>query len=318
MKKIKIIFLLVICLIASSVGTVAGSVTDEIRRGDILLFGCPAIGPDDEGYSTQAGIFFSQAAARESGIYLPFWGDLSTLDDKEFPMGKRYFWGHIEIAPEDRFKPACLEGLEEREVAQTMIILRPTELLRTVVDMDACLRGYQDLLTMYTGYSQPIFGIWLKWIMWGKKNISWFDQPDLFWKWNEIFKVNFNELPAPVFMQYSPHLSDEDYTDIENDKFKERDVDCSSVVGHSLLLGCYKRFPKKVRAFFLNNTAAIAAIDSAAPGNLAWWLYESGFVDIIRFPPQSYNGFKRKVTINFLINQFRLQMEERRTLCTKR
>lgn len=295
MKKIVFLAMAIFLLATPSVEALV------VQKGDILLFGGPAVGQDDPGYTNQSNLALVQAMARDSGIYSHFWGILYTFDDTDFPKEEKYYWGHTELATEDGFEPACLEGLEEKEIRQVMVILRPTKKLKTVIDMEACLRGYQDLLRLYTGYSQPIFGIYLKWLLWGKENINWFEQPDLFWKWDQLWNVNLDELATPEFMQYSPHQGTEFYSDIASMEFMERDVDCSSVVAWALIRGWYEKFPVEVRKLFLNNIAAIAAVDTIAPGGLGWWLYENGFVDIIIFP--THGDFGKKITVNFLMNR---------------
>ncbi len=280
MKKIIVILILVLTLaLFLTVPVVAAE--NQIQKGDILLFGRPAVEPDHEHYFMFSYLSFWQAAAKKT-VYSPLWGeDISTWDDSNFPMGERYYWIHVEIATEDSFKPACLENMEEEDI---VIILRSTAYMKEVVNIDITCSVFQELLERHTGYNQSFFEIWLKWIHWTIDNIEYVKP----WKWKEMNGIDIESYPIPAEMQYSPYLGTSFYTDIASMEFMERDGNCSSITAWALFIAWYRTSQENavreaIRNIFKNNIPAVAAVDAIAPGGLAWWLYENNLVEIIPF-----------------------------------
>ena len=203
-----------------------------------------------------------------AGVYEPFFGaGLRSWDDSREPLGQRYHWGHIQLAIQDE-DFAIPDGW-------SMVVLRPTATMNTVVDTLAAADQLSKVSV--NPYSQPFAGVFLQWLKWNDQGANWYDadaQQKSFWA--SAFGVDPGTLVAPTKLQFAPALDTASYTNISEDPFWLRDIDCSSLAMWSLIWGWYQTDPT-VAAFFQDNLGAVAAIDALAPGQMAWWLQDVGY-----------------------------------------
>jgi hypothetical protein len=240
--------------------------TVDVEVGDIIMFGSPALTPRSATYQTQAYLSFVQASGTQVALYDPFWGPgLGTWDDSTSELGQRAFWGHVELAQAQGPYPVK-DGFD-------LVVLRPTVLMHSAVDMGAASNR------VLTGsYSQPFVGLFLDWSAWGRTNIAWIAaRPELPLRWGELYGVDLFGLAPAEHYQYSPGLGSLAHTDLASPLFWQRDADCSSTSAWKIIWGWYQTQGEPVRSAFLNDPAAVSAVDAISPGQLAWWLVDRGY-----------------------------------------
>ena len=246
-----------------------------IQKGDILVYGYQAVDQENSAYESQMYLAFMQTISQKMGTYAPFWeagGPLLTWDNTDVPMGKRYFWGHIGIALKDGDCP-LLDGYE-------IVVLRPTAALTAVVNFDQIVEKYRSALETTGPYNQPFYPAFMNWVKRLAKNQNhWLNSPKLQQLWLSNYGVDVTA-PEIERLQVSSYLGTE-YTDINDWRFWERSLDCSSLAAWAIIWGWYANF-EQVRSLFLNNLKAVAAVDAIAPGQLAWWLVKNQLVEIVK------------------------------------
>ncbi len=187
------------------------------------------------------------------------------------PMGNRYYWGHIEIATADD-EYSIPDGF-------SLVVLRPTAEMLAIVDTIAAA----DKLLAVAGttpYSQPFVGVFLKWLKHTDLTDNWYGtnaQDRSFWA--NSFGLDLNALPTTTQMQYAPQLATEPYSNITQDAFWQRDLDCSSVTMWALIWG-WHQMDSAAAPYFLNHLDRVASIDALSPGQVAWWLVHVGYTTI--------------------------------------
>lgn len=277
MKRM-ILGLLVVAMIVFFTGASAFS-TDSVpvQKGDLVVWGYPEVDQEEPGHVTQTYLPHYEAIATKKGIYDPFWGRMRTWDNTDFPLleHKRYFWGHIEIVPEDS-DYSIPEGVR-------IVILRPTGDFRSAMDIDAMATRYKRLRDEgKIKYNQPFVGIFIMWVKSMPESGEGWVTPDTIKRWSEIYGIDFDALPVPEKFQHMPVFEDNAaYTDIASENFWQRDMNCSSSAAWALIAGYDAATGGGLRNFFFNNLPAVAAVDCIAPGQLAWWLVEYGLFEIV-------------------------------------
>lgn len=248
---------------------------EQIQKGDIIVFGQPQLKQGEKGNLNQKYLVFFEEASRSSGLYTPFWGEnFFTWDGEKEPMGIPYWWGHIEIATTNTTTDD-LSGIVTWPEGQDFgfVVLRPNE---NIFDVNRIVEVYGQLLNSYTGYNQPFVGMLIHWVKQSAKSdsIDWFQKGEIFSLWKELYGVDFEKIPTPV--KYQQYQS----TDIADQLFMKRTVDCSSLTAWAIIYGWLSKEPS-VRDLFLNRPEVIAAVDAVAPGQLARFLVEWNLAKIV-------------------------------------
>lgn len=256
-------------------------VQTNAQRGDILLFGlkaCPS-SRDCPEYLNQAYFAFFQEVGRSVGIYAPLFGEMETLDMTNRPLGgrHRYWWGHIEIATRN----SQTVTLDENGA---LIVLRPTRKNPSfVIDTNEAVEKSQEFLEASEGFNQPFLAAIKALVQMDRADGGWMSQPQLENHWADAYGVSLT-LEQPIkAVQYGPCMGTTAHTDILDSCFWKRDRTCSSRVFWSLIWGWYKgNGGERTRQLFLNNMNNVNAVDSLAPGQVAWWLLKNGLVEIVK------------------------------------
>jgi hypothetical protein len=244
--------------------------TLELERGDLAVWGYPALGQADVRHDEERYRGFFGHVASQSGVFEPYFGaPLGTWDGGEEPMGERYSWAHIEVVAEDGMYP----------MREDTVVLRPTDAMRALVDIEAMAERHED---PWLGYNRPYMANLIHWIHWGMDEVDWIaDQPDLFDRWEATTGLDFEAIEPPEAATWSPVVDSIEHTDIAADAFWERDLNCSTRTAWAILWGSYSLQGDVVRQDLLGDWAAVRAIDSVTPGQLAKWLVDNGWAEIV-------------------------------------
>ncbi|MCF7835593.1 MAG: hypothetical protein K9M15_00515 [Candidatus Marinimicrobia bacterium] len=250
------------------------------QRGDIIVFGSPIVKQGDPDYRRQMYLSYFEELARSIGLYDSFWGrDFFTWDNTSEPIGTLHCWGHIEIITEDGGQ----ENIDNwASGGQSFVILRLKP--ETGINPEDVAVGFEDLMENYIGGNQPFLGalvLWLKKEM-KENNIDWIKEDYTFDLWYRLYGIDFKGIPD--FNKLQEYFT----TDITDWLlFTQRTVSCSSLTSWAIIYGWNERQKKSskkpffVRDLFINNPKAIMAIDGTAPGQIARFLVEKGWADII-------------------------------------
>jgi hypothetical protein len=245
--------------------------TLPLQQGDFALWGYPVLEQSDTRYEDEMYKGFFGVAASNAGVYDPYWGGpLGTFDGASLPMGERYMWGHIEVVTEDG----------DYTLMEDTVVLRPTEAMRALVDLAAMAEREEQ---PEYGYARPYMGNLIEWVRWGSEEIDWMaGQDDLLERWAAVYGLDFATIPSPQAVQWSAVYLEETHTDITAEAFWERDTNCSSRAAWNMVQGAYAMQGEPVREQLLGEWEAVAAIDSVTPGQLAWWLVDSGMAEVVQ------------------------------------
>ncbi len=238
----------------------------EAQRGDLVLWGRPAVEPGEEGYELQARIMFCEHAAEIAAVLEPFWGEADTWNGHVAPTGERMFWERISFVEQD----GPLQGKKGLQP----LLLRPSESWKAQLDMDVMLEHAQRPMERY---SQPTLGLALRWFLTEDNHMTWLWEGEGYEHWAAVTGVDLQALSAPVAMQYCPTET----TDIASEAFWDRDEDEASRAAWAVLRGWYEGSAKGLREQLLDQPAAVAAVDAVSVGQLAWWLVESGNAEVV-------------------------------------
>jgi hypothetical protein len=244
--------------------------TLPLQRGDFTLWGYPVLEQSDLRYEDEMFKGFFGLAASNAGVYDPYWGGpLGTFDGASQPMGERYMWGHIEVVTEDG----------DFTLMEDTVVLRPTEAMRALVDLGAMAERAKQ---PEYGYARPYMGNLIEWVHWGAGEIDWMaSQDELLERWAATYGLDFAAIPNPQAVQWSAVYLEEAHTDITAEAFWERDANCSSRAAWNMVWGAYAMQGEPVREQLLGAWETVAAIDSITPGQLAWWLVDSGMAEVV-------------------------------------
>jgi len=273
MKKLAIMFFVAMMMV---VGGFSADAFD-LQRGDILVFGTPALGPDGPNYENHMWLGYHQAIVKRCGVYSPVWGDLKTWDDTSYPMGERFFWGHIEMATRDipNFVgyPGYYQGF-------SIVVLRLAE--GTILSKEAFIEAFERLSREWVYMDVPMVAAVITWIKMAVEN-RWVDwmylnedegRIPILDMWNELYGIDFGKIPYPEkFGWYET-------TDLDSPRFGYRAANCSRGVGWSLVYSWKAKVPS-VREFFLDHPERIASVDCLAPGQIPSILENKGLATIV-------------------------------------
>lgn len=245
--------------------------TLSLQQGDFTLWGYPVLEQSDVRYEDEVFKGFFGVTASKAGVYDPYWGGpLGTYDGASQPMGERYMWGHIEVVTETG----------DYTVMEDTVVLRPTEAMRALVDIEAMAEREEQ---PEYGYARPYMGNLIEWVGWGAGEVDWMvGQDDLHERWAAVYGLDFAAIPSPQAVQWSAVYLEETHTDITAEAFWERDTNCSSRAAWNLVWGAYAMQGEPVREQLLGEWETVAAIDSVTPGQLAWWLVDSGMAEVVQ------------------------------------
>jgi len=294
MKKLSVFLILSVLILSFTVShameTIAGE-TVPVQKGDILIYIQEAVEPDQPEYLFQTYLAFFQTMGKAAGEYESF-GDLRTWDGTKYPLGKRNFCGHAEMALNNH---DC-EIPEDWDIA----VLRPTALIN-LVNFDEAIKKAQEVLSAKISYNQPFIYALIKWIKNG--GIGWQDET-LFARWREVYDINLESI-EPRAAQYSPNLGTSIHNDIGDSEFFKRDIDCSSLTMWILWYGYYRGVGGEEFRKWLRDTPEgedlANATDCLAPGQLGWWLEYHGLAEIVliaryRLPLFPFTDHRSQIT----------------------
>jgi len=276
MKKFSVFLILSILIFSSAISysteTVVGK-TVPVQEGDIIIYAQEAVEPNQPEYFSQMYLAFFQTMGKAAGEYDSF-GDLRTWDGTKYPLGKRNFCGHAEIALKNK----------DYEIPEdwNIVVLRPTELMRSLVNINEVVKKAREVYSTEISYNQPFIYLLIKWIK--NNGIGW-ENKTLFARWKESYNIDFENI-EPRAAQYSPNLGTDIHNDIGHPDFFKRDLDCSG--GSAWLIiwyGYYTGSGGEEFREWLRDTPEgedlANATDCLAPGQLGWWLEYHGFAEIV-------------------------------------
>ncbi len=237
-----------------------------VERGDLVFHGEPITTPGVLGYPQQMRILFFETLARDVGLYDAFWGpDVFTWDDRVMATGHRTVWTGIDVVAH--------KGVMDLQANGDVVVIRPTESMRQDVDLDAMVDRFSSFSSARV---EPLPGLFLRWTQWGLNEIDWFT-PTLANHWRQLHGIDVASLPVPRRFQPSADLSEDVYTDIDSSEFWARNVTAGSRLAWAIVWGMRQMQGQDVRQHFFHDLDMVAAIDTAYPGLVAWWLLEKGW-----------------------------------------
>lgn len=280
MKNV-ISFLLVIFFVICVAGNNAVANIVNAQEGDFLLFGSAAVKQSHPKYGWQMYLALEQLRERQAKICEPFFGsNFWTWDDSIYPMGERYFWGHIEIC--------CSDRVVDSGICDTVVVLRPTDSMRRLVDIEAMVAIYIEARA-YGSYNQPYTFVDIMWLLdYAIDNVDWINEATID-RWSH-YGINFNDFNPEAAAQYGPALGTSAHYDIFEPEFWQRDKNCTfalwaAIWGFEIRTG-------GLRDLFLKNHKAVNAIDCVAPGGAIYFLeIMLDFVEIVA-PELAVNNSK--------------------------
>ena len=248
-------------------------------RGAIVVYGNEIADYGEPAYNAQQIYTSFQAMARESGIYNSFFGGpLDTWDDRNVATGgaptqKKFVWGHIEIQTEGA--EITLDGCSK------IAVLSPNLAMQESVNIDHMVSKYEQFASNedvgLSTYNQPLPFMFLKWAQTMSNAGSWIAGAGNIWR--DLYGIElFNPLPQNKAQDYVTN-------DIEDPDFLLRSADCSSRTAWSILMGMNYYNPQ-YRDRFLTDQAAVNAVDCMAPGQMAYYLWNAGWVDVEFYPQE--------------------------------
>lgn len=271
MKNV-IAFLSVIFFVICVAGNNAVANTVNAQRGDFLLFGSAAVNQSHLKYGSQMYLALEHLRARQARIYDPFFGpNFWTWDDSIYPMGERYFWGHIEICCSDN-------RVIDLGICDKVVVLRPTDSMRSLVDIEAIITKLE--MTAYGDYNQPYTFVDIKWLLdYAIDNVDWINEATIN-RWSH-YGINFNDFDPEAAAQSGPAIGTSVHYDIFEPEFWQRDIDCSTITLWAVIWG-FEMETGGLRDFFLENHKAVNAVDCVTPGGAIYFLKTMlDFVEIV-------------------------------------
>ncbi|MFP4086394.1 MAG: hypothetical protein ACLFUL_06330 [Desulfobacteraceae bacterium] len=251
------------------------------ERGDIVLWGNKIVEYGDPGYTSQRVYLGHVHMARQAGIYDSFFGGpLHTWDDQDVSTGgaptqEKYVWQHVEVQTQD--------GEVDEKNVDEIVVLKPKAAMRNSVNIDLMASFYQEFRysqdeTGLSTYNQPLpfsFFRWVKHAYYEDLAFAWLSDARNIWI--DLYGVDpANPVPQNQAQSYVTN-------DIEDLDFFLRSTDCSSMTAWSVLAGMNYYNPN-YRNVFLTDQAAVNAVDCMAPGQVAYYLWNRGWVDVEFYP----------------------------------
>lgn len=250
--------------------TVCSARQAYVQRGDIALWVNKIASQDDKiVYAYQMRLLALQAMGKASGVYDPIDPDLKTWDNTKIPLIRhRGICEHIDLITYD--------GKYEYD-ADFLVILQPTELLLFWIDIDAAINKRLEAEAQGYIYNQPELYIISRWNLSG---IPWWATKTAKEHWAEAYGIDYNNEVNLKAAQWSPYLNQNCHYDFTDNRFWQRDMDCSSSTWWYLWYGFYVKCSPGMGNWLINHPEWVHGSDCLAPGQIADYLVRRRYVTI--------------------------------------
>lgn len=264
---------IIICFLILSFFAVSCSAKQAyVHQGDIAMWGNVAVTQDNPDYVWQTRLAYLQAAGKAAGVYDIIDPNLKTWDNTKYPLGVTCFWEHIDLVIET--------GVYEY-ATDYLVVLRPTNLLLSVMDMQAAINKKIELGEIQALYpndgSHPEFYVITKWMQTGA--MPWATTRTKA-HWAEAYGVDYNNEVDLKAAQWSPCIGQYCHYDFTDWRFWLRDFDCSSSTWYYLWWGYYCKGDPNYGAWLIAHPGWVDAADCLAPGQVADYLISHGYATI--------------------------------------
>ena len=252
-----------VCLLIFFVGVSACSAKQAyIQRGDIAVWINKVVPQDDEiVYAYQMRLLALQAMGKAEGVYDSIDPDLKTWDNTYiFSIHQRGICEHIDLITYD--------GKYNYDT-DYLVILRPTTLLLSWIDMDAAIEKRLEVEVQGFTYNQPELYIISKWIL---SDIPWWVTETTKAHWAEVYGIDYNYGVDLKAAQWSPCLGQSCHYNFADDRFWQRDMNCSSSTWWYLWYGYFCKGDPYFDAWLINHPEWVHGSDCLAPGQIAEYL----------------------------------------------